>query len=241
MTRDEKFKAPLDRIEDFDFGSETARVFDDMLDRSIPFYPEIQRMIGEIAADFATPGSRIYDLGCSTGTTLIQLDPVVAPAVELIGIDASPDMLAVARDKLTVAGLSHRWQLICGQLEQTLDLSQASVVIMNLTLQFVRPLYRDRLIQTIVQGLETDGCLLLVEKVLGPNSTINRLFIEHYYAFKRRNGYSDMEIAQKREALENVLSPYQLDENRELLLRNGFRVTDVFFRWYNFCGMIAMK
>ena len=93
MTRDEKFKAPLDRIEDFDFGSETARVFDDMLDRSIPFYPEIQRMIGEIAADFATPGSRIYDLGCSTGTTLIQLDPVVAPAVELIGIDASPDML----------------------------------------------------------------------------------------------------------------------------------------------------
>ena len=80
-----------------------------------------------------------------------------------------------------------------------------------------------------------------MEKVLGPNSTLNRLFIKHYYEFKRRNGYSDMEIAQKREALENVLIPYQFDENRALLLRNGFSYCDVFFRWYNFCGMIAMK
>jgi len=90
-------------------------------------------------------------------------------------------------------------------------------------------------------GLNNDGCLLLVEKMLSQNSTINRLIIKHYYEFKRRNGYSDMEIAQKREALENVLIPYHFDENRELLLRNGFKRCDVFFRWYNFCGILAIK
>jgi tRNA (cmo5U34)-methyltransferase len=241
MNRDENFRTPKQLVEDFSFGEETARVFDDMLDRSVPFYPEIQRMIGELAADFATAGSRIYDLGCSTGTTLLCLDRAVPAGVTLIGIDSSEDMLEQARQKFRHAGLAHPHELICRNLEQDLELSNASVVIMNLILQFVRPLYRDRLIQTIAQGTQTRGCLLLVEKVLGRNSTLNRLFIRHHYEFKKRNGYSDMEIAQKREALENVLIPYHFEENRELLLRNGFRACDVFFRWYNFCGMIAVK
>ncbi|MFM8442331.1 MAG: carboxy-S-adenosyl-L-methionine synthase CmoA [Methylococcus sp.] len=241
MNRDENFKQPKALIEDFTFGSETARVFDDMLDRSVPFYAEIQRMIGELAADFATPGSQVYDLGCSTGTTLMELDRAITEDVRLIGIDSSAEMLDVARRKFDAAPLTHPTELVCQNLEHDLKLSQASVVVMNLTLQFVRPLYRDRLLQTIAQGTQKRGCLLLVEKVLGQNSTLNRLFIKHYYEFKRRNGYSDMEIAQKREALENVLIPYHHDENRELLQRNGFRTCDVFFRWYNFCGMIAVK
>jgi tRNA (cmo5U34)-methyltransferase len=242
MNRDENFKKPKALIEDFNFGAETARVFDDMLDRSVPFYGEIQRMIGELAADFATPGSQVYDLGCSTGTTLMELDRTIPAAdVRLIGIDSSEEMLEVARRKFETAPMLHPTELICRNLEHNLELSRASVVVMNLTLQFVRPLYRDRLIQTIAQGTQKRGCLLLVEKVLGQNSTLNRLFIKHYYEFKKRNGYSDMEIAQKREALENVLIPYHHEENRELLQRNGFRACDVFFRWYNFCGMIAVK
>ncbi len=112
---------------------------------------------------------------------------------------------------------------------------------MVLTLQFVRPLYRERLIRSIYDGLTENGCLILVEKVLGENSTFNRLFIKHYYEMKRRNGYSELEIAQKREALENVLIPYRLEENKELLRRAGFRHVDVFFKWYNFCAIIAMK
>ena len=241
MNRDETFKAPRRQVEDFTFGQETARVFDDMLDRSVPFYAEIQRMIGELATDFATPGSHVYDLGCSTGTTLLHLDRTVPADVTLIGLDSSEDMLEQARHKLQAAGLDHPHQLLCQNLEQPFALSQASVVIMNLTLQFVRPLYRDQLIQAIAQGTQPGGCLLLVEKVLGQHARLNRLFIRHYYAFKKRNGYSDMEIAQKREALENVLIPYQYEENRALLLRNGFRACDEFFRWYNFCGMIAVK
>ncbi len=241
MNRDENFRQPKKQVEDFNFGPETARVFDDMLDRSVPFYAEVQRMMSEIAADFATPGSHIYDLGCSTGTTLMQLDKAISTDIKLIGIDSSEEMLDVAQKKFQLAPLSHPFELVCQNLEHNLALSNASVVVMNLTLQFVRPLYRDQLIQTIAEGTQNNGCLLLVEKVLGQNSTLNRLFIKHYYDFKKSNGYSDMEISQKREALENVLIPYHYDENRELLLRNGFNVCDVFFRWYNFCGMIAVK
>jgi tRNA (cmo5U34)-methyltransferase len=113
--------------------------------------------------------------------------------------------------------------------------------MMVLTLQFIRPLRRDRLIADIYRGLRPQGCLLLVEKVLGEESLFNRLFIKYYYDMKRRNGYSETEIAQKREALENVLIPYKLLENRELLLRTGFKAVDVFFKWYNFCGIVAVK
>ena len=112
---------------------------------------------------------------------------------------------------------------------------------MILTLQFIRPLYRDNLVSQILQGLNPNGCLIMVEKVIGEDSLFNRHFIKYYYEMKRRNGYSDLEISQKREALENVLVPYKLLENREMLMRAGFRYCDVFFKWYNFCGIIAVK
>lgn len=241
MDKDDIFRAKRDLTEDFQFGRDTALVFDDMLDRSVPFYAELQRMMGEIAADFAVPGTRLYDLGCSTGTTLLELDRVVAPGVVFVGVDSSPDMLERARQKLAGQGFSRPCELVCGNLDHGLDIADASVVVMNLTLQFVRPLRRDRLLADIANGILGNGCLILVEKVLGQDSTLNRLFIKYHYDFKKRNGYSELEIAQKREALENVLIPYRFEENRELLLRNGFRACEVFFRWYNFCGIVAIK
>ncbi|HEY8241052.1 MAG TPA: tRNA (cmo5U34)-methyltransferase, partial [Kiritimatiellia bacterium] len=132
-------------------------------------------------------------------------------------------------------------QLECVDLNQGLTVENASVVILNLTLQFVRPLYREKIIRSIASGINDGGCLILVEKVLTENSTINRLFIKYYYEMKKRNGYSELEIAQKREALENVLIPYHYDENRSLLLENGFKACDIFFRWYNFCGIVAIR
>jgi tRNA (cmo5U34)-methyltransferase len=112
---------------------------------------------------------------------------------------------------------------------------------MLLTLQFVRPLYRERVMQRIYAGLNPQGALILVEKVTCAETLFNRLFIDRYYDYKRRNGYSDMEIAQKREALENVLIPYRVEENVELLKQVGFRATECFLRWYNFCGLVAVK
>ena len=226
---------------DFNFGEKVASVFDDMLDRSVPFYKEVQRMIAEMGTDFAAEDTNVYDLGCSTGNTLLHLDVSVGHKVRLIGVDNSEDMLQRCRQKLTEQGVRHEYELVCADLNQGVRIQNASMVLMVLTLQFVRPLYRDTLIKSIREGLNENGCLILVEKVLGEASIFNRLFIKYYYELKKRHGYSEMEIAQKREALENVLVPYRLSENREMLLRAGFRCNDVFFKWYNFCGIVALK
>jgi len=241
--RDSLFVEPRQRVDDFDFGKQTAVVFDDMLDRSVPFYQEIQRMVAELAVDFAAAGTAVYDLGCSTATTLAQIDRGLSPAadVRFVGVDSSLEMLALAEKKLVENRFSRPYELRHADLNAGVEISNASVVLMVLTLQFVRPLYRERIIRSIYDGLEPNGCLILVEKVLGENSTFNRLFINHYYEMKVRNGYSQLEISQKREALENVLVPYRLEENKELLRGAGFRHVDVFFKWYNFCALVATK
>jgi tRNA (cmo5U34)-methyltransferase len=238
---DRLFADPRQRAADFRFDGSTARVFDDMLNRSVPFYGEIQRMTTEIAADFAVPGTKLYDLGCSTGTTLLALEHFVSPEVGFVGIDSSPEMLEKARTKLDALRSGRAVELQCRDLHEDIEIRDASVVVLTLTLQFVRPLHRDRVVRTVFEGLNPQGALILVEKVTEGDTLFNRLFIKYYYDMKRRHGYSELEISQKREALENVLIPYRFEENRELLLRSGFRHVQEFFRWYNFCGMIAVK
>lgn len=239
--RDEVFRDPQESVSDFRFGADVAGVFDDMLTRSVPLYAEIQRMIGEMAADVVTPGSRVYDLGCSTGTTMLALDPAVTRDATFVGVDSSEDMLAKCREKLGAHGFARPYELQCLDLNQGVRVENASLALLVLTLQFIRPLNRERLMTDVFAGLKQNGAVILVEKVLGEDSHFNRLFIKYYYDLKRRSGYSDTEIVQKREALENVLVPYKLLENRELLLRTGFRYVDVFFKWYNFCGIVAIK
>ncbi len=241
MSKDDIFGNKLNSIGDFRFEEKVAAVFDDMLNRSVPFYQEIQRMIVELALDFVADGTNIYDLGCSTGTTLLNLKRSIGDRAKFIGVDYSEDMLAKCRKKLTENNFSGEYELICADLNNGVHIENASVIVMVLTLQFIRPLYREKLIGSILRGLNDNGCLIVVEKVLGEDSLFNRLFIRYYYDFKKKNGYSDLEIAQKRESLENVLIPYKLLENRELLLKQGFRYCDIFFKWYNFCGMVAVK
>jgi len=239
--RDRVFADQAEAIADFKFSKEVATVFDDMLSRSVPFYAETQRMIGEMAGDFVKSGTNVYDFGCSTGTTMLALHDRVPKDVKFIGVDNSEDMLVRCRDKLAAGGFDRPFELRAADLNAGVTVENASLALMILTLQFIRPLQRERLMADIYRGLNDQGCLIVVEKVLGEDSLFNRLFIRYYYDMKRRNGYSEMEIAQKREALENVLIPYTLLENRELLLRTGFRYVDVFFKWYNFCGLLALK
>ena len=240
-SRDQLFAGTRARIEDFDFGRDTAAVFDDMLDRSVPHYRIIQEMVVELACDFARPGTTIVDLGCSTGTTITGLDRALPRDLDVrfLGIDSSAEMLAKAQAKLEGREPGRRVELRKADLNLSLELENVSVALLVLTLQFVRPLQRERLLLDVRRGLADGGCLIIVEKVLGDTPLFNRLWIEHYYALKEKNGYSRLEIAQKREALENVLIPYRLDENRELLARTGFAQADTFFKWYNFCGLVA--
>jgi len=239
--KDQVFNTPGTGVEDFKFGKKVVSVFDDMVSRSVPFYGEMQRMIAEMAADFATKDSIVYDLGCSTGTTMIGMNALIDPSIKFVGIDESDEMLKKCDIKLQEAGFTRPYELRMGNLNVGVQLDKASVVVLCLTLQFVRPLYREKLITDIYNQLPENGALILVEKVLGEDSLFNRLFINYYYDFKRRNNYSEMEISQKREALENVLVPYKLMENREMLMQKQFRFVEVFFKWYNFCGLIAVK
>jgi len=241
--QDKLFDSPRSRLEDFNFGKETAAVFDDMLNRSVPLYGEIQRMVGELAADFLDKGSTVYDLGCSTGNTFWAIAHHLLPEqqVKFIGIDSSQDMLRKTEENLKARAFPYPLELRHSDLNDGFILDDANVVVMALTLQFVRPLFRAKLLEAIFRGLQPGGCLLLVEKIISEHSILNRLYIKHYYEMKRRHGYSEMEIAQKREALENVLVPYRLDENRRLLDEAGFQQVDTFFQWYNFAGIIALK
>ncbi|HWV32175.1 MULTISPECIES: carboxy-S-adenosyl-L-methionine synthase CmoA [Dyadobacter] len=238
---DQVFRDEITKVSDFKFGTTVVNVFDDMVSRSVPYYNEMQRMLAEIAADHVKEGTFVYDLGCSTGTTLIGLDQLIPSDIRFIGIDESQEMLDKCDVKLKEAGFVRPYDLVAGDLHQQLPISNGSVVILCLTLQFVRPLYRERLLRNIYEGLNPGGVLLLVEKVLAESSVFNRDFIKYYYNYKRRNHYSELEISQKREALENVLIPYKLSENMLLLKEAGFADCEIFFKWYNFSGMIAYK
>ena len=240
-TQDRVFADPASTEVDFQFDGKTAAVFDDMVGRSVPMYDEIQRLTVELANDFAVPRTRLYDLGCSTGTTLLNLDAVLPPEVSFVGVDNAPEMLAKARTKFTQRGVSRDIDFVTADLQRDRIVEDASVVIILLTLQFIRPLNREHVIRRIYEGMREQAALILVEKIIVDNGMFNRMFIRHYYDMKRRNGYSESEIANKREALENVLIPYRPDENVALLRDVGFKHVEEFFRWYNFSGLVAVK
>ena len=229
------------KLSDFKFDEKVAEVFDDMLNRSIPFYRETQVMALRLAINFIKRKSSVYDLGCSTGNVIKGLAKLVPDkSVKLIGVDSSSAMLKKCRSKLR--GIDkNRLELQLADLNEKVNIENASVVMMNYTLQFVAPPQREALLRQIYTGLIDNGCLILVEKILGDNVLINQLYTEIYYEFKRKQGYSNKEISQKREALENVLIPRRIDENTDLMKKCGFKTVDLFFKWYNFAGFIAVK
>ena len=238
---DKIFNEEIALVPDFKFTSRVANVFDDMVTRSVPYYMEIQRMIGELAGDHHQPGTVIYDLGCSTGATMIHMDHFVPADIVFTGIDDSESMLNKCRSKLEEYHIERKVNLVCADLNENINVENGSVVVLCLTLQFIRPINRLKLLKQIFSGMNEGGVLILVEKVLAEDSVFNRKFIKYYYDFKRRNNYSELEISQKREALENVLIPYKLSENITLLKEAGFSIVDTFFKWYNFAGIIAQK
>lgn len=244
MNRDKIFESGAARGSDFEFNAEVAKVFDDMLQRSVPFYKEQQYCIEEIAEKFWIPGTKVYDLGCSTAETLLRLGKKLGDSAQMVGYDYAQPMLDRARLKLEKAGMIRNVELKQVDLNANLadvELENASVVTLCWTLQFVRPLFRDRLIKWIYDGLVNGGALVVTEKILTNDSNMNRFFIDFYYDFKRRNGYSEQEISKKREALENVLVPYRVDENFKLFRNNGFEIVETFFQWYNFAGFLCVK
>ncbi|WP_419870148.1 carboxy-S-adenosyl-L-methionine synthase CmoA [Chryseobacterium sp. CT-SW4] len=238
---DEVFKEKLANLSDFEFNNKVAGVFDDMVSRSVPFYDEMQRLTSELAGNYAQPGTHVYDLGCSTGTTMLLMDKTIEEAITFVGIDDSEEMIIKCREKLDNFKLNRNIELLVADLTQEIPVKNASVVAMVLVLQFIRPINRLSIVKKIFDGMVKNGVFILFEKILTEEKSFNREFIDHYYDFKRRNDYSELEISQKREALENVLIPYKTSENINMLKEAGFGEVEVFFKWYNFTGIIAKK
>ncbi len=244
MLKDHLFESSCSGSNDFQFDTQVAEVFDDMVCRSIPFYVEQQRLIQEIGKSFYPQGTNIYDLGCATATTLINLCQAIPKCPGLIGYDNSQAMLEYARNKVRQEALEDRITLRSGDLDGDLlthPLDNAGLVTLCWTLQFIRPVHRDRVIGWIYESMPHGGILIIAEKIVTPHTQTSRFFIDAYYSYKRRNGYSDNEIARKREALENVLVPYTISENLGMIRKNGFKVADTFFQWYNFAAFLCLK
>jgi len=244
MARDQIFLRETSGSGDFEFNAQVAEVFDDMLVRSVPFYVEQQRMIAEIGKKFVIEGTGVYDLGCSTATTLINLSREIDKPAHFVGYDNSIPMLERARCNIKEHRCDQQVELRFGDLNgplSSLCIDRASVVAMCWTLQFIRPPQRDGLIRWIHDGMVDNGALIVTEKVLANNAHMNELLVDCYYALKKRNDYSETEIARKREALENVLIPYRIDENIEMFRRNGFAEVETVFQWYNFAAFLCVK
>ena len=227
--------------EDFTFNERVVEVFDDMLDRSIPFYQEVIKATAQLLSQHLNQGDTICDLGCSTGTALLEFARLLQDGhFCFIGIDNSQAMIDKARLKAELysqkKSISYRYQDI-----SRLHLPETGAFILNYTLQFIRPLQRPSLVKLLYDNLRPGGLLVLSEKTICEDKRLNRRFIDMYHRFKLERGYSELEIARKREALENVLVPFSVEENRALLANAGFETVSTFFQWFNFSSFVAIK
>ncbi len=240
MTRDTIFKSD-DCPDEFTFNRQVVEVFDDMLERSIPCYHQTTGMICALLQHFCHPGDTIYDLGCSTGTTLLELARQLSDMhLSFIGLDSSDAMIEKA--KLKSKMLSRKPEVSFRELDIIdADLNQCGAVLLNYTLQFLRPPVRMRFLKKVYKALRPGGILIVCEKVISHRPLINRAYIDLYLDFKRNQGYSETEIAKKREALENVLVPFSIHENLDLLKESGFTETESFFQWFNFVSFLSVK
>lgn len=234
MNRDNLYQETQSTIAAFQFDDTVADVFTDMIERSVPGYRAILSMLTPLAARYAQPHTNCYDLGCSLGAATHALQQGIQhPTTQLIAIDNSPAMIARARQHLAPTT-----QLHCANLQE-LPIQNASIVVLNFTLQFIPPDQRTPLLTRIANGMQPGGVLVLSEKITFPNPTINQHMTELHHDFKRANGYSDLEISQKRTALENVLIPETLHTHHQRLQTAGFQSIETWFQCFNFTSMLA--
>lgn len=233
---DKVFTKPITK--QFEFDEDVAAVFDDMLERSIPFYKEVIDLTCKTICLHVNEGAHVVDLGCSTANTLLALHKMSNKSYHLLGIDNAEAMLHLARQKTHAYGA--KIELVSADITQV-ALSFKDVIIANYMLQFIRPLQRAEFVAKIHEALNPNGLFIFSEKIVFEDKVLNKQMIDLYYDFKRKQGYSDFEIAQKREALENVLIPYTEEENKAMLKGAGFESIETIFKWGNFATFIAKK
>lgn len=241
MAKDQIYADPKVGVAPFEFNDQVAQVFDDMLERSVPLYRESLQRQAQLINRFYQPGTRIYDLGCSHGNLgILVLDSLGERLREMVGVDSSLPMIERYRLRLSKHPYGGRVLPVTEDI-RTHSLAEASVVVINLTLQFLPLEDRDRLLSRVYNALEPGGILLLTEKTVQEDAELAALEQEFYYRFKAENGYSELEISRKREALETVLLPETLTQHLQRLQGVGFAQTLVWLKWFNFASILCRK
>jgi tRNA (cmo5U34)-methyltransferase len=242
MTKDTIFSAPIDKIGDFTFDARVAEVFPDMIQRSVPGYSNIISAIGMLAERFVTPESHVYDLGCSLGAATLSIRRHIEniEGAQILAVDNSPAM--VERCKLHVDAYRSDTPVEVIEADiRDIEIKDASMVVLNFTLQFLSPEDRYSLLEKIYQGLKPGGVLIVSEKYIFDDSQAHELLIDLHHDFKRANGYSELEISQKRSAIEDVMRPDSIAQHKLRFESIGFSSAEVWFQCFNFGSMFAVK
>ena len=241
IKKDKVFNNPINNIVDFKFDEKVANVFEDMLKRSIPGYATIISTTGILTKLYAKPNSNFYDLGSSLGASALSMQQnITHPNCKVIAVDNSEAMIKRSRKLLDNSEASIPIELVCDDI-RNVKIENASVIVLNYTLQFIEPNAREMIIQKIFDGLNKGGILILSEKIVFNDDELNERQIKRYYDFKRLNGYSELEISQKRNALENVLIPETPEQLLARLDKSGFKNSDLWFQLFNFISIVAEK
>ncbi|AAP96094.1 tRNA (uridine-5-oxyacetic acid methyl ester)(34) synthase TrmP [[Haemophilus] ducreyi] len=241
MNRDTIFSTPIEKLGDFTFDESVADVFPDMIQRSIPGYSNIITAIGMLAERFVTEGSNVYDLGCSRGASILAIRRN-APTknFRIIGVDNSRPMVERCRSHLSAYHSDIPVNIVCDDI-RNIEIQNASMVVLNFTLQFLPRTDRIALLTKIYHGLNPNGILILSEKFSFVDNTIDELLVDLHHTFKRANGYSELEVSQKRTALENVMLTDSIQTHKNRLQDAGFSQIELWFQCFNFGSMVAIK
>jgi len=243
MNKDKIYAASQDGDNPFRFNQAVADVFPDMLQRSIPGYAASIEAIGSLAARYVTEGSVCYDLGCSLGAATVALrDGIRSPGCSIVAVDNAPAMVERCREIVATGAGEHATPVEVRQADiQDTDIRNASLVVMNYTLQFLDVDARNAIVARIFDGLLPGGLFLLSEKVVDEDPYMEDLLVDLHHEHKRRNDYSQLEISRKRAALENVLIPESVAVHRNRLAAAGFAHSAVWLRYFNFVSIVAIK
>ena len=236
--RDTVFKDPIYAKQPFEFSKEVADVFENMLNRSVPCYGHIQFLIQQLSQQYIQPHSTVFDIGCSTGDTLSKIrNSCSQEGVSYVGIDTSLEMLQKARE--TFVGCDD--VTFTSKSVSEASFEGASLVVSNLTLQFIPIQERSAVIQRLYKDLAKGGAFLYFEKTKEDSDEMESVMTSVYESYKFENGYSLDEIAHKKEALKTVLRPLSRTDNHNLLANAGFKTITPIFQWMNFFGLIGVK
>jgi len=241
QTPDAIYAKPHEQIVDFEFNENVARVFPDMIRRSVPGYSTLITMLGLLAQEYAQPNSNIYDLGCSLGAASLSMRRRIPHHdCRIIAVDNSEAMVAQCRDNIADDLSPIKVDVLCSDIRE-LKFERASVIVLNFTLQFLPPEQRTKLLENIYASLLPGGILVLSEKIIFDDADEAELLDKLHLTFKKANGYSELEISQKRSALENVLIPESLPQHHQRLKAIGFEQSSSWFQCFNFASILAIK